>query len=98
MIKTALTCGAALGLALAGTANAEPIRAAGSFPVVVSKAARTTAPMGRESAQRGTYKGRRGAWVTRRVVSIVVGGLVLATLGYFVFEDNGEEELVSRGG
>jgi len=48
--KIALTSAAALGLVISGTANAEPTRAAGSFPGVVSKAVRTKAPKHRESS------------------------------------------------
>jgi len=49
--KNALTSAAALSLVISGTANAEPTRAAGSFPGVVSKAVRTKAPKHRESSQ-----------------------------------------------
>jgi len=94
MIKIALTGSAALGLVLAGAANAEPVRAAGSFPGVVSKAARTAAPKAGESAQEerraGTLNGRTGWFVG------TVGAAGAFTAGYFIFEDSGEK--VSLGG
>lgn len=95
MFKIALASAASLGLALASAANAEPIRAQGSFPGVVSAnkiiTKRSKAPAGAESnASYGTY-----STVPLAIAAAAAAGLAL----YFITKNgNGFEVTDSPAG
>jgi hypothetical protein len=84
MFKTAMATAAALGLVVSGAASAEPIRSAHSLPGVATKAARTTAPRTRESAQHTEerYLGG-GEWY---IAAFAATGAFLG--GYYAFRDD----------
>ncbi|MFM9936964.1 MAG: hypothetical protein ACKVOL_12295 [Novosphingobium sp.] len=100
MFKIALASAASLGLALAGTANAEPIRAQGSFPSVVSakkiitkkiSTKRSKAPAGAESnASYGVY--------STIPLAIAAAGLAGLTTYLITKNDNGFEVTDSPAG
>jgi len=92
MFKTVMASAAALGLVVSGTANAEPLRAAHSFPGVMSKAARTTAPKSGESSQSAhAFDLGAGNWF---IAFFAATGAFLG--GYYVFRD-GTVKPVSPG-